>query len=98
MKEKGADRVAAHNKTTRLKHTDEPGERSGLEGLTGMDYIRGRIIRPLLNEDRHRIEEYCRENNLFRGQTAVISTMRIRETGVRNQLIPLMRSVRGGPC
>jgi len=37
---------------------------TGLDGLRGMDYIRGRIIRPLLGVERTEIENYCRIHNL----------------------------------
>jgi len=37
---------------------------TGLDGLTGMEYKRGKIIRPLLNIRREEIENYCRVNNL----------------------------------
>jgi tRNA(Ile)-lysidine synthase len=95
MKEKGADRVAvAHNKNDQAETVLMNLVRgSGLEGLTGMDYIRGRIIRPLLNEDRHRIEEYCRENNLFPRTDSSNFDNAYTRNRVRNQLIPLMREV-----
>lgn len=37
---------------------------TGLTGLTGMEHIRGRIIRPLLSITRKEIEKYCEENSL----------------------------------
>lgn len=37
---------------------------TGLDGLKGMDYKRGRIIRPLLAISRAEIENYCRENSI----------------------------------
>lgn len=37
---------------------------SGLGGLCGIPYRRGRIIRPLLDISRSKTEEYCRRNNL----------------------------------
>lgn len=37
---------------------------TGLEGLKGIDAVRNDIIRPLLDQDRQSIEEYCRQNNL----------------------------------
>lgn len=37
---------------------------TGLDGLKGMDYKRGRIIRPLLAISRSEIENYCRENSI----------------------------------
>jgi tRNA(Ile)-lysidine synthase len=38
---------------------------TGLDGLKGMEYKTGRVIRPLLNIDRKDIEAYCLENSLF---------------------------------
>jgi len=37
---------------------------TGLDGLKGIDYKRGNIIRPLLDVDRKEIEEYCIRHNL----------------------------------
>lgn len=37
---------------------------SGLDGLAGMEFRRGRIIRPLLDTDRREILDYCREQGL----------------------------------
>ncbi len=37
---------------------------SGIDGLKGIEAVRGNIIRPLLEVDRLRIEEYCAENRL----------------------------------
>lgn len=37
---------------------------SGIEGLKGIEHVRGNIVRPLLEISRKRIEEYCIENKL----------------------------------
>ncbi|MDP4179513.1 MAG: tRNA lysidine(34) synthetase TilS [Bacillota bacterium] len=37
---------------------------TGLDGLKGIQYKRGRIVRPLLDIDRQEIEKYCKANNL----------------------------------
>lgn len=37
---------------------------SGIDGLKGIEAVRGNIIRPLLEIDRSRIEEYCSEKGL----------------------------------
>lgn len=37
---------------------------SGIDGLKGIEAVRGNIIRPLLEIERLRIEEYCDENGL----------------------------------
>ena len=62
----GAARIAvAHNKNDQAETILMNLFRgTGLQGLTGMDYIRGRIIRPLLSITRHEIERYCEENSL----------------------------------
>ncbi|HHW47211.1 MAG TPA: tRNA lysidine(34) synthetase TilS [Clostridiaceae bacterium] len=62
----GASKIAvAHNKNDLVETVLMNIIRgTGLEGLTGIDYMRGRIIRPLLDIDRKDIEEYCRQNNL----------------------------------
>ena len=62
----GASRIAvAHNRNdqaeTVLMHIIRG---TGTAGLAGMDYIRGNIIRPLLNMERSDIERYCREAGL----------------------------------
>ncbi len=62
----GADRIAvAHNKNDQAETILMNIIRgAGLDGLKGMDYIRGLIIRPLLDVERSEIEAYCIENNL----------------------------------
>ncbi len=64
--ETGAARIAvAHNKNDQAETVLMNLLRgTGLQGLTGMDYIRGRIIRPLLDVSRREIEKYCEENSL----------------------------------
>jgi len=37
---------------------------TGLDGLKGMDYVRGRIVRPILDIERSEIENYIRERKL----------------------------------
>lgn len=61
-----ADRIAvAHNKNDQAETVFMNIIRgTGLDGLKGMDYVRGRIIRPLLDIERSDIEAYCKENNL----------------------------------
>ena len=64
--ETGAERIAVgHNRNdqaeTILMHIIRG---MGIDGLKGMDYKRGKIIRPLLDVERIRIEEYCLKNNL----------------------------------
>ncbi|NLD50506.1 MAG: tRNA lysidine(34) synthetase TilS [Clostridiaceae bacterium] len=62
----GAQKVAvAHNKNDQAETVLMNIIRgSGLDGLGGMDYKRGRIIRPLLGIERKEIEAYCELYNL----------------------------------
>lgn len=62
----GAAKIAvAHNKNDQAETVMMNILRgAGLKGMAGMDYQRGRIIRPLLDISRHDIEKYCEENNL----------------------------------
>ncbi|NJD02410.1 MAG: tRNA lysidine(34) synthetase TilS, partial [Ruminiclostridium sp.] len=64
--ETGAAKIAvAHNKNDQAETILMNLFRgTGLQGLTGMDYMYGRIIRPLLSISRHEIETYCKDNSL----------------------------------
>ncbi|MCX8129888.1 MAG: tRNA lysidine(34) synthetase TilS [Clostridia bacterium] len=64
--EVGAEKIAvAHNRNdqaeTVLMHIIRG---AGLEGLQGMEFRRGRIIRPLMEIERSDIEKYCSEKRL----------------------------------
>jgi len=66
---------------------------SGLEGLRGMDYIRGKIIRPLLDIERSDIEEYCRKNYLQpRTDSSNTHTVYTRNK-IRLELIPKVQEL-----
>lgn len=61
----GFDKIAtAHNKNdsaeTILFHFLRG---SSINGLSGIPYRRGNIIRPLLNVNKHEIEKFCHDNN-----------------------------------
>ncbi|HHV95870.1 MAG TPA: tRNA lysidine(34) synthetase TilS [Clostridiaceae bacterium] len=61
---------------------------TGLDGLKGMDYIRGNIIRPLLDVKREEIEEYCKQHNL-KPRTDSTNLMNIyTRNKIRLDLIP----------
>jgi tRNA(Ile)-lysidine synthase len=60
----------------------------GLEGLTGMDYRSGSIIRPLLGIRRSQIEDYlCSEGISWRTDSTNLSNKYVRNR-VRNLLFP----------
>lgn len=61
---------------------------TGLDGLRGMDYKRGKVIRPLLDIGRNEIEEYCIMNNLNpRTDSTNLKSIYTRNK-VRLELIP----------
>lgn len=61
-----ADKIAvAHNKNDQAETILMNIIRgTGLAGLKGIEFKRGKIIRPILNIERLEIEEYCNKNNL----------------------------------
>lgn len=65
-KEVGANKIAvAHNLNDHVETVLMRFMRgSGIEGLKGIEAVRGRIIRPLLETERQDIEEYCSSNSL----------------------------------
>jgi tRNA(Ile)-lysidine synthase len=65
-REVGATRIAvAHNKNDQAETVLLNMMRgAGLDGLTGMKYIRNNIIRPLLDVEREHIERYCARHSL----------------------------------
>jgi tRNA(Ile)-lysidine synthase len=81
--------VVAHNKNDQAETILMRIVRgSGLEGLRGMDFKRGPIIRPLLNVERREIEEYCLNNLLdFRTDSSNLENVYTRNK-MRLELIP----------
>ncbi|MTI68048.1 MAG: tRNA lysidine(34) synthetase TilS [Firmicutes bacterium] len=61
----GAKIAVAHNKNDQCETLLMRFLRgTGLDGLKGMEYKNGNIIRPLLDISRREIEDYCLDNNL----------------------------------
>lgn len=61
---------------------------SGISGLCGIPYMRGNIIRPVLDVNRGEIEEYCRENKLsYVTDSTNLETVYTRNK-VRHNLLP----------
>ncbi|MDD4503893.1 MAG: tRNA lysidine(34) synthetase TilS [Clostridiaceae bacterium] len=61
---------------------------SGIDGLKGIEAVRGNIIRPLLGIERCRIEEYCAENSLTPRLDKTNLEPIYHRNKVRLQLIP----------
>ena len=66
---------------------------TGLEGLTGIPTINGKIIRPLLNVTREEIHKYAIENNIkWREDKSNASTKYFRNK-IRHQVIPVLKEL-----
>ena len=63
---------------------------TGIQGLTGIKPMVGRIIRPLLFASREQIELYSRELNLVHRLDKSNLSNKYRRNQIRNQLIPLL--------
>lgn len=61
---------------------------SGIDGLKGIEAVRGNIIRPLLEIERFRIEEYCAANGLIPRLDKTNLEPVYNRNKVRLQLIP----------
>jgi tRNA(Ile)-lysidine synthase len=61
---------------------------SGLQGLSGMKYKNGKIIRPLLEVSRKEILEYLKENRLKYRTDKTNKTNTFFRNKIRNKLIP----------
>jgi tRNA(Ile)-lysidine synthase len=66
---------------------------TGINGLTGISSVNGRIIRPLLFATRNEIEEYARSEKLeYRHDSSNDSTEYMRNI-IRLQVIPALKSI-----
>ncbi|MDF2986467.1 MAG: tRNA(Ile)-lysidine synthetase [Eubacterium sp.] len=97
IKETGADKIAvAHSKNDQVETLLMRIFRgTGPEGLKGIEYRRGNIIRPLLEADRVQIEHYVTENGL----EAITDSSNLHTDYFRNrirlQVIPQINSAVG---
>lgn len=90
----GATKIAvAHNRNDQAETVMMNIIRgSGTTGLIGMEYIRGNIIRPLLNVYRRDIERYCDEARLFPKTDSTNLTDEFMRNRVRLRLFPYIDS------
>ncbi len=90
----GAERIAiAHNRNDRAETVLMNIIRgTGTDGLKGISYVNGKIIRPLLDVSRKEIEDYCRINSLgYRTDSTNLTDIYTRNK-VRLKLIPYIDS------
>ncbi len=94
----GADRIAAahhrqDNAETVLLHLLRG---TGLQGLTGMAPVRGRLIRPLLETDRRDIDAYIRENGLPFVEDETNQDTAYTRNRLRLEVLPLLEKIAPG--
>lgn len=91
----GADRIAtAHhrqdNAETLLLHLLRG---AGLQGLTGMAPVRGRVVRPLLETDRREIDAYVKENRLPFVEDETNQDRAYTRNRLRLEILPLLEDM-----
>ncbi|MCR4435151.1 MAG: tRNA lysidine(34) synthetase TilS [Clostridiales bacterium] len=90
----GAKIAVAHNKNDQVETVLMRIIRgTGPDGLAGMDFKRGRIIRPLLGTERADIEKYCFDHSLEpRTDSSNLESLYTRNK-VRLELIPYIKGL-----
>ena len=64
---------------------------SGLGGLKGIPYTRGRVVRPLLETDREEIRSYLRERGIGWVEDSSNGSLDYTRNKIRNRLLPEIR-------
>ena len=67
--------------------------KSGLEGLTGIPFQNGKIIRPFLNYSREDIETYANENKLVWREDQSNATLKYERNQIRHLLLPILEHI-----
>lgn len=87
----GALIAVAHNKNDQAETLLMRIARgTGIEGLRGMEFKNGDIIRPLLSTSRNEIEDYCHKNNLMPRIDSTNLKNIYHRNKIRLDLIPYM--------
>lgn len=89
-----ADRIAtAHNADDNIETMVLHLVRgTGLQGLTGIPPVRGRIMRPFLTVSRPEVEEYLKKNELPHMEDSSNQDISFARNRMRKMVIPLLRS------
>jgi len=64
---------------------------TGLNGLTGIDYFQGNVIRPLLDVSKSEIEDYCKANNIPVRVDKTNYENDYTRNKIRNIVLPIIR-------
>ncbi len=66
---------------------------TGIYGLKGIPFIRGKVIRPLIRVTSREIYSYLEENGISWREDSSNRDMNIKRNAVRNKLIPLIGNI-----
>lgn len=64
---------------------------SGIDGLSGIPFVRGKIIRPLIKIFRWEIEDYCKRHNLTPVEDSSNRDLSFFRNSIRFDLIPFLQ-------
>ena len=66
---------------------------TGLDGLTGIPAVNGKIVRPLLIFSREQIETYATDNNIQWREDASNSEIKYIRNKIRHQIVPILKEL-----
>ncbi|PWI29714.1 tRNA lysidine(34) synthetase TilS [Flavobacteriaceae bacterium LYZ1037] len=66
---------------------------TGLEGLTGIPEINGKVIRPLLNFSREELETYALENKIAWTEDSSNASTKYLRNKLRHDVIPVLKEI-----
>ncbi len=66
---------------------------TGIKGLSGMKYVNGKVVRPMLDLSRANIEEYAKENDINYRHDSSNDEVKYLRNKVRHEIIPLFKEM-----
>ncbi len=66
---------------------------TGIKGLSGINTVSGRVIRPLLCLTRQEVENYCSDNSINYRTDSSNLEMEYTRNKIRNQIVPLFKKI-----
>jgi len=66
---------------------------TGIRGLTGIDTVKNKILRPLLFTDKNKIIDYLKEENIEYRTDSTNSDVKIIRNKIRHEIIPAFKEI-----
>ncbi|MDD4150800.1 MAG: tRNA lysidine(34) synthetase TilS [Bacteroidales bacterium] len=66
---------------------------TGIRGLTGMDFVKNKLLRPILSVSREKIEEYANENYIEYCTDITNNQTKYSRNKLRHKVIPLLEEI-----